>query len=35
MAAERGDARMGESHLRGWAPPLYFRESDLKLDFGF
>jgi len=31
----RGERRDVESHLRGWTPPLYLRESDLQLDFGF
>jgi hypothetical protein len=31
----RGVRRSVEGHLRGWTPPLYFRESDLQLDFGF
>ena len=31
----RGERLYVEGHLRGWTPPLYFRETDLQMDFGF
>jgi hypothetical protein len=31
----RGELRHVDSYLRGWTPPLYFRDSDDQLDFGF
>ncbi len=31
----RGKLQHVESHPRGWTPPLYFRDSDAQLDFGF
>lgn len=31
----RGKLQDVESHLRGWTPPLYSRDSDDQLDFGF
>jgi hypothetical protein len=30
-----GERLYVESYFRGWTPPLYFRDSDSQLDFGF
>lgn len=31
----RGELQHVPGHMRRWTPPLYFRDSDAQLDFGF